>query len=290
MRDLTPPLLILCLLALTTGCQKQTVALDELQSELEGIKAEASQTKKTVLALKDQFKALTDSVEKLDEELTAARLNTREATGQHSALETAFASYRKQYREAIQQRAPGMRLANFTTATGSYTDVRVSQLDSWQVAIQHKNGFVKVDLADLPDSLRQQLGYDPSVGPKPTETAAVNVYVPTSPMMAESAGTAAPVPAPPGPRPIMTASPTRSSAGAEPPCPVETRQKTRAEEAQRRYGDGAIITVWGGSGGGGGGSTIKSTPQPLPQGYKPIGSSFSGSAMDQAYKDKKKAR
>ena len=288
MRALTPPLLILCLVALVTGCQKQAISLNELQSELEDIKTEASQAKKLALSLKHQFQALTDSVEKLDEELTAARLSTREAADQRSALETAFASYRKQYRDAIQQRAPGMRLASFVTATGSYTDVRVSQLDSWQVAIQHKDGFVKIDLADLPDNLRQQLGYDPSVGPKPAETAAVNVYVPTSPVMAESATTAAPTTAP-APRPIMTAAPALASAGAEPPCPVEARQKTRAEEAQRRYGDGAIISVWGGSGGGSG-STIKSTPQPLPQGYKPIGSSFSGSAMDQAYKDKKKAR
>ena len=164
--------------------------------------------------------------------------------------------------------------------------MRVSQLDSWQVAIQHKDGFVKIDLADLPDNLRQQLGYDPAVGPKPVETAAVNVYVPTAPVMATT--TAAPASAQ-APRPVLIAPSAPSSAKAEPPCPVEARQLTRAEESKKRYGDGAIISVWGGSGGGGG-STIKSTPQPLPQGYKPIGSSFSGSAMDQAYKDKKKAR
>ena len=77
MRDLTPPLLILCLLALTTGCQKQTVALDDLQSELEEIKAEASQTKKTVLALKHQFKALQESMEELDSAITADRQTIR---------------------------------------------------------------------------------------------------------------------------------------------------------------------------------------------------------------------
>lgn len=294
MRALTPPLLILCLLALATGCQKQAVSLNELESELDGIKAEASQAKKLVLGLKHQFQALNDALETLDKELTATRLSIREDATQCSALDARFASYRKQYREAIQQRAPGMRLANFTTTTGSYTDIRVSQLDSWQVAIQHKDGFVKIDLADLPDSLRKLLGYDPTVGPRPADSLAngggVNVYVPTSPtsLPGMTATGATPLAIPP--RPVMASTPSPGPLGAVPPCPVEAAQKTRAEEAKQRYGDGAVITVWGGSAGGSGGSKIKSTPQPLPQSYKPIGSSFSGSAMDQLYKDKKNSR
>jgi len=50
MRALIPPLLILCLVALVTGCQKQAISLNELQSELEDIKAEASQARKLALS------------------------------------------------------------------------------------------------------------------------------------------------------------------------------------------------------------------------------------------------
>lgn len=284
MRTLTLPLFLVCLLALATGCQKNSVSLDELQSELDEMKAEATQAKRLALGLKQQLEALSESAEKADAALSAWRLTIRESAAKAAAVEAEFAAYRKLYRDAIQKRAPGMSLADFKTATGSYASVRISQLDSWQIAFHHKDGFTKLDLASLPENLKAQLGYDPSVGAKPvdlaTSTAAVNVYVPTAPP-----STSLPATAPASPRSIMAAAPMPA-----PFCPIEQKEKSRAERAQEKYGDSSIITVWGSGGAGGGGTKIKSTPQPLPQGYKPIGSSFSGSAMDQQYKEKKKAR
>lgn len=282
MRDLTPPLLILCLLALTTGCQKQTVALDDLQSELEEIKAEASQTKKTVLALKHQFKALQESMEELDSALTADRQTIRETAKQGEIVVKEYASYRTKYRDAIQRRASGMQLADFKTDAGSYAGVRIRQLDSWQVAIQHQDGFAKIDLAELPDDLKKLLAYDPEIGPKPlgdagTASSRVNVYVPTNPAVASSAPVAG----------MATGSVAQPMAEAPAEYSALPGKKTRAQEAQELYGDSCIITLWGklsGSGGSSSGTPIKSPAASVPQGYKPIGSSYSGSTMDRLHK------
>jgi len=283
MRALTSPLLILCVLTLATGCQKQSISLDDLHAELEEIKAEASEAKKTVLALKNQVKALSESIEEIDADLTADRKTIRETAEKGEALVQDYSAYRTQYRNAIQRRAAGMQLADFKTRAGTYSGARVRQLDSWQVAIQHRDGFAKIDLADLPDDLKKRLAYDPEIGPRPltdevASSSGVNVYVPTNPIVVSSNATVA----------GTTTAPQLPVSAAPVEYSTDPAKRTRAEEAQDLYGDSCIITLWGKLRGGGGAirTPIKSPAPSVPQGYKPIGSSYSGSTMDQLHKNK----
>jgi hypothetical protein len=186
----------------------------------------------------------------------------------------AFADYRDDYRQSILKRAIGMDLGTLTIGANIYTQVQVKSLDAWELGFQHSGGIGRVALKDLPSNLQDLFAFNPDAGPKP-EAVVANRSL-TVPAEAESDSHKS------GPSPSSLGSPP-----ARPPVssPTGVCDNAKAGDVIKlENGQTAeVLTRWG----SGGGTKVKGATATVPQGYRPIGSTYSGTAMDKVHKDDK---
>jgi hypothetical protein len=132
-----------------------------------------------------------------------------------------------------------------------------------------------VDLKDLPPSLQDLFAFNPDAGPKPEAVAANRAMqipadlakVPDSPDSKVAA-------------PLNTIAQPRAqvpSGGIDCAKPGDTISKSNGQAVE-------VLTRWSG---GSSGTKVKGATATVPQGYRPIGSSYSGTAMDKARKGDK---
>lgn len=273
-----------------SSCEREQVALGDLEERIQDLESKFAGVKKTASQLRRELTLINDSRAKLESEADEARLAVTEVLNQQTELVKAFETYRMDYHDAIIRRATGLELGEVIIGGVTYRGTRVKSLDAWEVSFQHNAGVTRFDLVDLPEEMKTRFGYDPTVGPKPAPSLAATIVMPQE----SSSDTPAPAAASSAPaaavqtRPVFAPLSARSSS-------EECTSGSSKTSGSRRGSGSEIITRFqgvgmGGSGGGsgGGGTQIKGGKSELPQGYKPIGSSFSGTAMERNYKKDKR--
>ena len=273
-----PHAIRLCLITsglLVASCQpEQGVALADLEERISDLETKFAAVKRTATQLRREIVQISESRSTLESETDAARKAVSDVVVERNALVESFETYRADYHDAIIRRATGMKLGDVVVGTVTYRGTQVKALDAWEVSFHHNEGITRVDLVDLPQNLKALLGYDPTVGPKPAPELAVSSL--TLPPMSDLAS-------------------SRGSAGANATGPSSQPQRRSfapvakpLSNGRQSCDEGSEVLVRfmgvGASGSGSGGSTVKGGVSEVPQGYKPIGSSFSGSAMDREYK------
>lgn len=248
---------------------------------------------------KQRAAGLREEVKQIREELIALRSDTeqsldlvRKAVAEKQSLQYAQAQFQERYLESVQKRAPGMLLGDITINNHSYLNARVKSLDAWDVSIIHTEGVSKLAMSDLSPDLQAKLGYNPNAGPKKPAVA--------PPGAAPGANTAAT---------SGTAGNTGAVSGTAPPATMPGPRLGDLKPGTVLYEGGGISSsgkrlnrvvigddgrpseVVGNYGPGGttSGSKIQGAGSTLPPGYKPVGSGYSGSALDREYQQKKAA-
>jgi hypothetical protein len=174
-----------------------------------------------------------------------------------------------------------MIIGTLSIGTKTYTSAKVKALDAWDLAIEHSGGITRIPLRDLPADLQTKFGYDPDVGEKPVELGAISESGLPPPDVADAP--------PPGDAPSQApASAPVPSRGAAYSAPQRSKGRSSSGGGSSKNGSGIsteVLSRWRANGGGmGGGSSsgskVKGATSPVPNGYKPIGSSYSGSGLD----------
>ena len=269
----------LCLIGsglLLSSCEREQISLGDLESRLEKLESSFSVVKKTANQLRRDLAVVTETRSKLEVEADASRSAVLQIKADRDALVQSFVSYRTEYHDSIIKRATGMELGNLTVDGVTYEGARVKSLDPWELAVQHYAGVTRIDLVDLPENLQALLGYDPSVGPKP-EADLVAAGDPVAPTLSvDQAKTVA-------------AAPKRAPASRRPAAAPVSALAKAANECSG--GSDNLIVRFSGvgmNGMSGGASSIRGGKSELPEGYKPIGSSYSGTAMDRVHKKERR--
>lgn len=275
-----------------SSCEREQVSLGDLEERIQDLESKFAGVKKTASQLRRELAQLSDSRAKLESEADEARLAVTDVLNQQTELVKAFETYRMDYHDAIIRRATGLELGEVLIDGVTYRGTRVKSLDAWEVSLQHNAGVTRFDLVDLPEEWKTRFGYDPTVGPKPAPSLAATIVMPqesssdTPAPAAVAAASSAPAAAAQA-RPVFAPLSARSSS-------QECTSGSSKTSSSRRGSGSEIITrfqgvgMGGGGGSSGGGTQIKGGKSELPQGYKPIGSSFSGTAMDRNYKKDKR--
>lgn len=277
-----------CLSALPS-CHRSEGSLTDLESAIDDLSAKSSQLKKAASALRSELTLLRESMASMAAELDKTCAQAIADSTQQKQIVENFANYRIRYHDSMLKRAPGMVLGDLTIQSVAYHNVRVKSLDNWDLSFIHADGFSRVALKDLPDNLKNLFAFDPTAGPKPEQPLAGiprTLDIPANPPEADT-GTYAGV----APQAASgSAAPAGKQAGGNTKLPAGGASKAS------NSGNVDILNYWGPGGehgpGSGSlkGSKTKGATSPLPPGYKPIGSSFSGSSMtkkDEKDKDKK---
>lgn len=261
--------------------QDHSLVLQQLQDELDKVEPELVATKRMASKLRIEL----EEARKKQAEASDAFDETREslkklAVACHSAAK-ALTDYQDEYQETISKRAVGMNLGTLSIGTKTYASAKVKALDAWDLAIEHSGGITRIPLRDLPPDLQTKFGYDPDVGEKPVEVVAISESGVPPPEVADAPETGNA----PSQAPISVPVPSRGAA-----CSMPQRSKGRSSSGggSAKTGSGISIEVlsrWRANGGGmGGGSSsgskVKGATSPVPNGYKPIGSNYSGSGLD----------
>ncbi len=271
MPKLPSSLLLLPLLVGLVACQRETDALSGLEERLEALQSDVAETKQQAVQLRKELSVMVESRAKLEAVVDATRAEMAKAKAEQSSLEKAFADYRQSYHDAIIKRATGMELGDVAVGSQTLRQVSVKNLDAWEVALRHRSGVTRFALADLPDALKKLFGYDPSVGPKPSPDLASGL-APIAPSSSVEAVPSAPAASRPASMPASGSAPSTASAASP-----ASKEKSPGEAG------GSIVTFQG-VGGSSVGSKVTGAKASVPQGYKPIGSNYSGTAMDRAHK------
>jgi len=260
---------------LCAGCQKETISVEALQAKLDDLEPKVTSVRRMATSLRKELEDAKAMISDLEGQVTQSRDALLKAAAEEESLHKQFLSYRDEYRTSILKRAPGMDLGTLTAGGKTYAAVRVKTLDAWELSFHHRDGVARVALKDLPPDLQDRFAYDPQAGAKPEAPLAISpLNLP--PMGALSAagesgaegGAAVPAGA------SQTGNRQGSSSGSAPKV-GEGITFSNGKTAE-------VLSTWGGAGGG---TKVKGATATVPQGYKPIGSSFTGSSMD---KNKKK--
>lgn len=272
------------LLTLTVpSCKQEHVSLDQLGEKLDALETEVTSVKRSATALRADLERARKDAATTSDALDAAVKLTRLAQADQAALAREFSEYRNQYRLSIQKRAPGMDIGSVNLAGTTYNGVRVKALDAWELSFMHAGGAGRVALKDLSGELKELFAFDPNAGPKPqpvvaSDTLEVDAIPSTTstptPPPASAPGTARAAPLPYAARTAATPSGNAGKKGE-----VITNPDGTTTE---------IIARWGSANGGsGGGNKVKGATATVPQGYRPIGSNYSGTSMDKVHKTAK---
>lgn len=263
------------------SCKQEHVSLDQLGEKLDALETEVASVKRSATALRADLERARKDTAATSEALDAAVKLTRLAQADQATLAREFSEYRNQYRLSIQKRAPGLDIGSVTLAGISYNSVKVKALDAWELSFIHAGGAGRVALKDLSGELKELFAFDPNAGPKPqpviaSETLDTDLIIPsasdsTSPP-ASAPGTARAAPLPYTPRTAATPSVNTGKKGDV----ITNADGTTTE----------IIARWGSSNSGGG-NKVKGATATVPQGYRPIGSNYSGTGMDKVHKTDK---
>lgn len=274
---------------LLSSCEREKGSLSELEARLDELETSFAGVKKTAAQLRRDLSLLNDTRTRVEEDTDTAREAVMALLTERESLVKRFETYRSDYHDAIIKRATGLELGDVMVGGVTYRAARVKMLDAWEVSLNHNAGVTRVELVNLPDNLKTLLGYDPSVGPKPEPVVAGGSLA--VPAEVESSGVAA-APASGGgsaAAPVPAARPR--FAPVAPACSVEAESSRSKKVHSERSGHGSEVIarfsgvgMGGYSSGGGGGNSIKGGKSEVPEGYKPIGSSYSGTAMDRKYK------
>lgn len=263
------------------SCKQEHVSLDQLGEKLDALETEVASVKRSATALRADLERARKDTAATSEALDAAVKLTRLAQADQATLAREFSEYRNQYRLSIQKRAPGLDIGSVTLAGISYNSVKVKALDAWELSFIHAGGAGRVALKDLSGELKELFAFDPNAGPKPqpviaSETLDTDVILPSASdstsSPASAPGTARAAPLPYTPRTAATPSVNAGKKGDV----ITNADGTTTE----------IIARWGSSNSGGG-NKVKGATATVPQGYRPIGSNYSGTGMDKVHKTDK---
>lgn len=263
------------------GCkQDHTSALQQLREERDKVETGLVETKRVAAKLRLELEAARKVQAQASDAFDQSRDSVRKVASACEAIAKAFTDYQDEYRATISKKAIGMSLGTLTVGIRTYAAVKVKGLDAWDLAIEHSEGVSRIPLRELPADLQTKFGYDPDVGEKPVApitsvaSAPPDVSSPSVLPSPEVGSGSLPAPVPSQQRPVTVGrrdeSSDRSSSGKS---SAKTDSGTTIE----------VLSRWRAGGGGGGGSTgskVKGATAPLPSGYKPIGSNYSGTAMD----------
>ena len=248
--------------------QDMSSTLQRLREERDKVEPELVATKRIAAKLRIELEEALKQQKEASDAFDEARIQVRQVSEECGALAKAMVAYQDEYRSTISKRAIGTDLGTFTVGAKTYLLARVKSLDAWELGIEHSAGVARVLLRDLPDEFKTRFGYDPNAGDKPLPPVVISqVEAPAPAETPEEDGESAPAPAP---------TPSAASYAPPPTCNSSKSSGNSSVEVLSRW------NAYGGSMGGGGstGSTVKGATSPLPSGYKPIGSSYSGTAMD----------
>lgn len=250
--------------------QDMSSTLQRLREERDKAEPELVATKRIAAKLRIELEEAQKRQKEASDAFDEARAQVRQISEECGALAKAMVAYQDEYRSTISQRAIGTDLGNLSVGAKTYLLARVKSLDAWELGIEHSAGVARILLRDLPDELKTRFGYDPDAGEKPLPPVAITQV--EAPALAETPAQEGESASAPAPSPN-----TRSY--VPPPPPTCNASKSSGNSSVE------VLARWKayGAGMGSGGSTgtkVKGATSPLPNGYKPIGSTYSGSAMD----------
>ncbi len=275
--------MFLAVLVLPACNQSDTAALSRAKDRM----AEATQAADKIAA---RIKGVMANITQIRADIETMRIATADATDAAKRAEREaediskdMDSYVSAYLTQVQNKARGMALGDITVSGRVFRGVKVKSLDPWEVTFMHSEGVGKLALRDLPDDLKIKLGYNPDAGVKPDAPVAAAQGKPQGP----------------GQRAAAPAAETNSSGGnAEslppgvdgPPMVVRSSDGGISVSGKRL---GKIVIGSDGTSSeiiadltrpvGVGGTKIKGAGSSLPPGYKPAGSSFTGSDLGRTY-------
>ncbi|MBL9142568.1 MAG: hypothetical protein JNM99_02700 [Verrucomicrobiaceae bacterium] len=247
-----------------------TSTLQTLRDERDKVEPELVATKRVAAKLRIELEEAQKQQKQASDSFDEARVQVQKVAAECGALAKAMVAYQEEYRSTISRRAIGADLGTLTVGAKTYVSAKVKSLDAWELGIEHTAGVARLLLRDLPDELKTRFGYDPNAGEKPPPPVVISqIEAPAPAETPEEEGGSAPAPAP------------RTSTGSYAPPPPSKGSSSKS------CGNSSVevLARWKayGAGMGGGGTTgtkVKGATSPLPDGYKPIGSSYSGTAMD----------
>lgn len=262
-------------LLMGAGCKPDTSALESLREKRDKMEPELVIAKRAAAKLRLELEQVTKQQKEASDEADTARASVMALIKEGDAIDKAFEDYRKEYLATISQRAIGMNLGTLVVGSKTYSSAKVKALDAWEVSVEHSGGIARVALRELSADLQTLLGYDPNVGEKPAPPVVVGSVPPPTLEESEGEDPYISAPAPRAPR----------VAGYTPPSDATQSKSSGSGSTACKDGPSVeVLTRWkgytGGIGGGSMGSKVKGAKASVPSGYKPIGSTYSGSAMD----------
>lgn len=159
-------------LTAVSSCSRHTEQLQALADKLAELEERSDALKRDVIA---QRKAV-ESVSSERERLLMARAETgkevQKLLASMKSAEDDFATYKKDYRRAIQERAKGIELGD-VSVQGSNEMLRsvvVSSATDTELTVLHTNGMARIALAKAPPHIQEMFAFDESLDSESADT------------------------------------------------------------------------------------------------------------------------
>jgi len=136
------------------------IKLKGLRDEIDQLSHQNYETQQQVDRLNSQIKAARTEKAKLEEEKAKVEAEREAANKKVDQLQRDFESYKAKYKLSMKTRAPGLNVADFTSADGkTYQHVVLREITDTHVNFTHDAGIMKLHYKMLPESLQDMLGY-----------------------------------------------------------------------------------------------------------------------------------
>ncbi|MDB6075325.1 MAG: hypothetical protein JWO89_2965 [Verrucomicrobiaceae bacterium] len=129
-----------------------------LEAELEQISRLNSQAQAAMKRLDSKVEAARQENARLKEENAKLQESLESKGREMEKFKKDFENYKLQYKLGMRTRAPGMRVDDFSVDGTVYHNVVFKEMTDAAVTITHDNGVRKLELTQLPESLRDRLG------------------------------------------------------------------------------------------------------------------------------------
>lgn len=165
-------LALTCSTLLLTQCDDGSVnaKIKGLRDEIEQLNHQNYETQQQVTRLQSQIEASRTEKKKLEEEKVKVEADREAAAKQLDQLKRDFETYKSKYKLSMRERAPGMKVEDFTSAEGKpYKNVVLKEINESQVNFTHEGGIMRLHFTQLPLALQDLLGFLIQDKPQPKE-------------------------------------------------------------------------------------------------------------------------
>ena len=175
MRRIVSPL-VTSLVAILFLCQCDdkgaAIKIKGLRDEIDALAQQNAKAEDERRRLEQTIDTIKLDKKKLDDDKAKAEADRVAAEKQLQDLKADFERYKVQYKLSMKQRAPGMKIDNFTTVEGkNYSDVVLKEITDAGIYFMHSGGIMRLEAKQLPSPMQLMLGLltdTPSEQPRQT--------------------------------------------------------------------------------------------------------------------------